>query len=754
MPYSLQKIWSKSFVYLVLGALLNVGIQQPAAAEPPQTPICAMSYVPLTSEEQRYAETAWQYFVKNYQPKTGWVNAVDSYPSTSMWDLGNYLMALHSARSLNLITQADFDHRLNQFLTTLSNLKLFENTLPNKTYNTATGAMVNYANQPTPTGIGWSALDIGRMLTALHLMRSCHPQYEDWIQSIVSKWQLKSAIAKNQLWGATLSKTKKRLLVQEGRLGYEEYAARGFQLWGWNPTKALDRKLNRRMVEVNGLKIPADQRDFKSSNASNYVVSESYILHGLEFGFDEELANIAATVLDVQKRRYESTGKLTAVSEDHIKGAPHFLYSTIYANGTPWATITETNKAYPQLRTVSTKAAFGWRYLYPNHAYAQQVFAAVKDLRDRNGFFAGIFERNNQPNQILTTNTNALVLEVLAYKAQGNRPFIEPTDNLQFSGDKSLFKSAKPSRQIMLGAYTKGYLGTQSIIDRELNDINRWSGKQMSIAGLFTDLEDPNPAYNIPNQLETLRRNGYTAFVNFSSRRSAAAIANGEIDPAIRKLAQGYAAWIKQGSGRMALIAPLPEMNGSWESYREDPANYKRSLQRIQRIFAEAGVSRQSVRWVFAPNGWSQSAQHRFENYYPGDAAVDVVAFSGYNWGFCQNAAWKQWSSPKEVFEPYIKRLRSLAPNKPIFIAQTATTSYTRTGSVASAKDDWFRQSYQYLASAPGVRGILYFNLQKECDWALYQPNGAKNQGYKEAVANPAFEYISPQTLSQQDLRP
>jgi hypothetical protein len=58
-----------------------------------------------------------------------------------------------------------------------------------------------------------------------------------------------------------------------------------------------------KFVEINGVQIPVDTRDFKSTNANNYVVSESYILDGIEFGLKGELAVYAARVLDVQKRR-------------------------------------------------------------------------------------------------------------------------------------------------------------------------------------------------------------------------------------------------------------------------------------------------------------------------------------------------------------------------------------------------------------------------------------------------------------------
>ncbi|MGI8501175.1 MAG: DUF3131 domain-containing protein [Hassallia sp.] len=347
------------------------------------------------------------------------------YPSGTLWDMGNYLMALNAARWMNLTDQADFDARLNKFLTTLSSLKLFEDALPNKVYNAATGQMVDYGNKPIERGIGWSALDLGRMLAAFDVIRTCHPQYNEWLTGIVTKWQVGRSLKDEQLYGATVLPDNKTLLVQEGRLGYEEYAARGYALWGFKATKAIDLQPFK-FVEINGVQIPVDTRDFKSTNANNYVVSESYILDGIEFGLQGELADYAARVLDVQKRRYDTTGQLTAVTEDNIDREPYFLYNTVYANGVPWATITDSNQPYPQLRSISTKAAFGWRYLFPDNAYAQKLFDAVKDLKspDDSGYYAGIYEETKQPNKALTGNTNGLILEILYYKARGNHPLI------------------------------------------------------------------------------------------------------------------------------------------------------------------------------------------------------------------------------------------------------------------------------------------------------------------------------------------
>lgn len=408
--------------------LVQVFLRQSVAQAPAPAPAdasCAAITTPLTPEEENYARTAWQYFLSNYQPNTGLVNAFDNYPSGTLWDMGNYLMALNAARWLNLTDQGDFDARLNRFLQTLGGLRLFEDSLPNKVYNTATGEMVDYSNTPIERGIGWSALDIGRLLAALHVIRTCHPQYSDWLNSILESWAIERSIQDGQLFGALVLPDNQTQLVQEGRLGYEEYAARGYELWGYSLPAAISFEPFK-LVEIYGVQVPVDTRNYQSTNANNYVVSESYILDGIEFGYQGRIAEYAARVLEVQQKRYQATGQLTAVTEDNIDGPPHFLYNTVYANGVAWATITDTNEAYPDLRTISTKAAFGWRYISPESSYAQQLFGVVQRLisPDGRGFYAGLYEKTNEPNTALTGNTNGLILEILHYKARGNRPLI------------------------------------------------------------------------------------------------------------------------------------------------------------------------------------------------------------------------------------------------------------------------------------------------------------------------------------------
>jgi len=192
-----------------------------------------------------------------------------------------------------------------------------------------------------------------------------------------------------------------------------------------------------------------------------------------------------------------------------------------------------------------------------------------------------------------------------------------------------------------LGVYTSGPLQTTA---QELGQIDAWMESQglasrVQIAGTFMDIEFPNPAYNVIRDLDAAWDQGTAPFVNLAigttdvGPRSAAQVANGEIDAAIRTWAAVFSQW-SQGGAKRAYIAPLQEMNADWVSYGLDPENYIAAYTRIQRIFNEEGVTAEAVTWVFAPNGWSMP-EHAFENYYPAEARVDMIAFSGFNFGAC-----------------------------------------------------------------------------------------------------------------------
>lgn len=298
---------------------------------------------------------------------------------------------------------------------------------------------------------------------------------------------------------------------------------------------------------------------------------------------------------------------------------------------------------------------------------------------------------------------------------------------------------------VLLGIYPTLDL-QQSVGD--LVAVDAWvddPAKRLSLAGTFMDIEDPFIDWDVPHELDAAWSLGYTPFVNLtvagghSPARTAAYIAGGGIDGAIQGWAQEFAAW-SNGGAKQAFIAPLQEMNLDNVVYGMDPDNYIAAFLRIQQIFSDEGVDDSAVSWVFAPNGWSAPGDPGFEAYYPGRSAVDGIGFSAYNFGDC--AVWQSWDGPAVAFGPYLARMRAMAPDKPIFIAQTASAS------AGGDKQQWLVDAYTYLAAYPGVRGILYFNRDKECDWAFYQSAGRQLDGYKIGIGGSDFGYQHPIPLA------
>src|SRR3712207_2355100 len=121
-------------------------------------------------------------------------------------------------------------------------------------------------------------------------------------------------------------------LVQEGRLGYEQYAARGFELVGFDTGEAARVEPQLDWTEVEGVEVPVDRRDPEEFGAHVHTLSEPYILAALEYGWDTRLKDLAWRVYQAQERRHASTGILTAVTEDHLDREPHFIFSTVVAN--------------------------------------------------------------------------------------------------------------------------------------------------------------------------------------------------------------------------------------------------------------------------------------------------------------------------------------------------------------------------------------------------------------------------------------
>ncbi|WP_427157783.1 DUF3131 domain-containing protein [Aliinostoc sp. HNIBRCY26] len=396
----------------------------PGKAIPPseltisKAPYVAPGVGKLDAVEMATARQAWSYFQRNWNDQTGLVNSVDGFASVTMWDQAAAIAALVSARELNIISGAEFEAKLTKMLRTLASLSLYKGELPNKVYNSKTLTPVNYGQLDQREEIGWSAIDLGRMALWLKIVEAKYPKMRSPVQKVWQHWQVKRLTKNGQMYGTAVVQGKEQY-NQEGRLGYENYAAYGLKLWGLDVKQALDYKSNTAFVNLYGQGVPYDRRDAKNSGANNYVLSEPYILDGMETGFQALPKAYADRILAAQAARYQATKELTALTEDNLDRPPYFVYNSLFVNGKPWATITDTQEQHNNLRFLSAKAAVGWHVLY-NTAYTRQLFDFVQtNLKSKDGWYNGFYESLRQPNKSLTANNNGVILESLLYKQVG-----------------------------------------------------------------------------------------------------------------------------------------------------------------------------------------------------------------------------------------------------------------------------------------------------------------------------------------------
>jgi len=384
---------------------------------------CAVGNGELCHADIEIAKIAWKYFENNYNPETGLVNAVNNFPSTTMWDTGSALAATIAARDFGFIGKKDFDNRIMSMMKTLATMDLFNGEAPNKVYNTKTAKMVDYGNKVIEGGIGVSGLDLARMMSWMNTLSCLYPVYQNAATQNLSRWDYTRLVKDGNLYGMARDKKDKSKIkvLQEGRLGYEQYAGKILRNFGFDQSVAASyENQHRGNIDIMGVNIAYDTRDPRKYHANNYVVTESYTMDVMELGMDDENRDLMRNIYEVQKRRWQETGIVTAISEDNINQKPYFLYNTIFNAGLPWQTTNSSDVQYDHLKTLSTKAAFTMAMVYPEDDYSQVLLAAIENAYDPElGWYSGVYESGAGYNTVTTANTNGVILESLLYKKYG-----------------------------------------------------------------------------------------------------------------------------------------------------------------------------------------------------------------------------------------------------------------------------------------------------------------------------------------------
>jgi hypothetical protein len=368
-------------------------------------------------------QTAWTFVANNTQASTGLAKAHDNFQFITTWDIASQIAATYSAHELGIINDADYDGRIKKILATLTTLPLFQGAAFNRFYDSKTGQMVDRNFMASTTGFGWSTTDIGRLLTWLRVLAVNQPQYSAQATAIKNRLNMSRLISGGTLQGVDVDANGNTVYYAETGLGYEQYAAAGFALWGQRASNSLNPTATAKVTTVLGVPVWIDGR----GNAR--LTSEPYIMMGLETGFwASALKDQAQATLAAQQARYDQTGVITMVTEDAMPDPPYYFYyysvyhsgKTFVVEGPPYGSVVTTP------RWVSSKAAFAWRALFPTD-YTLRVFNAVQAAAiPGDGWGAGVYEGSLKPTGYATLNTAGMILESVLYNKRGQPPLSQP----------------------------------------------------------------------------------------------------------------------------------------------------------------------------------------------------------------------------------------------------------------------------------------------------------------------------------------
>lgn len=375
----------------------------------------------LTPQEREWARIAWRYFENNTQPQTGLVNGSDKQPRVTLWQMGDTLIALLAARELGLVQEAEFDARLTRLLGTLNRLTLTDTRTPGRLYSSRTATPIDFSGKPAKSG--WSAKDMARLMLALRLTAERAPQYREYLDKIILRWNFCPVMDKEgELWSSSLQNGKP-LIRDELRLGESEYAASAFRLWGFPTGKAFSPPSQNVIIYQRSLAV--DARDPRTTWQPSLLTTLPAMLPGLEFGWQppgvpsevqKTLRARAEGVWLSQKTRWERDKVLTARADFYLSQAPWHVEDTVWGNGYAWNTLGDDGNNYPRLAQVTTKAVFVLWALWKTD-YTDALMAVTTHLnKPDQGWFEGRIEATGDINPTLTLSTNAVVLEALLYK--------------------------------------------------------------------------------------------------------------------------------------------------------------------------------------------------------------------------------------------------------------------------------------------------------------------------------------------------
>jgi beta-mannanase len=170
------------------------------------------------------------------------------------------------------------------------------------------------------------------------------------------------------------------------------------------------------------------------------------------------------------------------------------------------------------------------------------------------------------------------------------------------------------------------------------------------------------------------------------------------------------------------------EMNGYWFTWGDTrcsntPDKFKQAWLHVWNIFQAKHAT--NVKFV-----WNPSGRKNLGKFYPGDAYVNYVGITAFNWGGYSSLPWR---SMVTAFKQTMTPLANAGISKPIIVAETGSAP-DKTGCSTCSKSKWITDGYQAAYTKwPKIKAIVYFDVNmlpitnnEQPNWRLNNPPAAQ----------------------------
>ena len=266
------------------------------------------------------------------------------------------------------------------------------------------------------------------------------------------------------------------------------------------------------------------------------------------------------------------------------------------------------------------------------------------------------------------------------------------------------------------GVYPGGRTGEEDdILPRDLAAYSRAVGRNVAWV-YFSNNWYASRAFPLATA-QWIRDEGAIPYIRLMLRSS---IETGKAEPlfTLEAIIQGkfdsdLRAWARTAA---AFKTPLmveygTEVNGSWFPWnaewnkKEAGADlFQKAYQHIIDLMRQEGAN--NILWGFHVDAYDDpnTPWNRLELYYPGDDYIDFLGISAYG---VQSPQDSSWASFTEAMDNVIPRLKTLAPQKPVFVVEFGSSLHPRLRA-----SDWADEALSQMLAGrwPSVRGFSWWN--------------------------------------------